>query len=159
MPLIRDGQIVADSWKRLDDDEALPETGDMIVSLQRFQSERVALKKRDGRTGIALGNDIEPDDIADFLPEVDLIALTFPAFTDGRAYSQARQLRTQLGFKGELRATGAVLADQAAFLKRVGFDTFETQSGQPLEVWNRAARSMSVAYQRGYGGDQITRQL
>lgn len=159
MPLIRDGQIIEDAWTRLGDEDALPESGDVIVSFERFQSEREALKARNGRSGVALDNDVEPEDIAELLPKVDLIALTFPAFTDGRAYSQARQLRIQLGYEGELRATGVVLADQAAFLKRVGFDTFETQSSQPVEVWNRAARSMSVAYQRGYGGDQATRQF
>lgn len=159
MPLIRDGQIVEDTWTHIDDESALPESGDVIVSLQRFQSEREALRARVGRTGVTLDNNVEPDEVAELLPEIDLIALTFPAFTDGRAYSQARQLRTHLGYEGELRATGTVLADQAAFLKRVGFDTFETESRQPIDVWNRAAQSMSVAYQRGYSGDQATRQL
>ena len=159
MPLIRDGQIVEDTWTLVDDVEPLPASGDIIVSLDRFLAEGPGLLAREGRLGLALDNVIDPDDIQEFLQHLDLIALEFPAFTDGRAYSQARQLRNHLGFTGELRATGAVLADQAAFLTLVGFDTFHTERGQPLDVWKRAASSMSVAYQRGYGGPQATRRI
>lgn len=159
MPLIRDGQIVEDSWTTVDDVEPLPETGDVIVSLDRFLNERAELTAREGRLGVAIDNTIDPNGLKDYLGDIDLIALEFPAFTDGRAYSQAQHLRSHLGFKGELRATGTVLADQAAFLTRVGFDTFDTESEQPLEVWQKAATSMSVAYQRNYGGSQATRQI
>ena len=61
------------------------------------------------------------------------------------------------GFEGELRAIGNVLADQAAFLCRVGFDSFEVDSSQSIDVWNKALASMTVAYQRGYDGEQTTR--
>jgi len=159
MPLIRDGQIIEDTWTLVDDVEPLPASGDIIVSLDRFLNEGPVLLAREGRLGLVVDNAIDPDDIREFLQHVDLIALEFPAFTDGRAYSQAHQLRTHLGFKGELRATGAVLADQAAFLTRVGFDTFHTESNQPMDVWKSAAGSMSVAYQRGYGGPQATRRI
>lgn len=157
MPLIRDGKIVEDRWLSLEDDAALPASGDVIVSLGRLKQEADALKTRSGRTGVALENDADEEEIAPYLPHLALIALTFPAFTDGRAYSQARQLRTKLGFEGELRATGNVLADQAAFLHRVGFDSFEVDDALSIDVWNKAAGSMSVAYQRGYDGDQATR--
>ena len=157
MPLIRNGQVVEDNWTVVQDDEDLPETGDIIVSLDRFLVERAALAAREGRIGLAVDNAIDPDNIKDILPSVDLVSLEFPAFTDGRAYSQAHHLRAHLGFKGELRATGTVLADQAAFLTRVGFDSFATDSTQPPEVWAKAVGSMSVAYQRGYGGPQATR--
>lgn len=157
MPLIKDGKIVEDRWVRLEDDADLPDDGDVIISLEQLENAGEAIKARTGCTGLALENSVEPDDIAGHLPDLDLIALDFPAFTDGRAYSQARQLRTKLGFKGELRATGNVLADQAGFMHRVGFDAFEVPSGFSLDVWNKAARSMTVAYQRGYGGDLGTR--
>jgi uncharacterized protein (DUF934 family) len=157
MPLIKDGQIVEDSWVTLDDEAELPIQGDVIVSLERLEKEADAIKARSGRTGVALENSVDENVIEAYLSRLDLIALDFPAFTDGRAYSQARQLRTKLGFKGELRATGNVLVDQAAFLCRVGFDSFEVDATQSIDVWNKALRSMSVAYQRGYDGDQATR--
>jgi uncharacterized protein (DUF934 family) len=74
--------------------------------------------------------------------------LPFPAFVDGRAYSIARQIR-QLGYRGELRATGNVLPDQFQFMSQVGFNTFEVSERFPLEMWQAAAKQMSLAYQRG----------
>jgi uncharacterized protein (DUF934 family) len=157
MPLIRDGQIVENSWVIIDDEAELPSKGDITVSLDRLKNEADTLIARTGGLGIALENDVDEDEIETFLAQIDLITLTFPAFTDGRAYSQARQLRTKLGFEGELRAIGNVLADQAAFLCRVGFDSFEVDSSQSINVWNKALASMTVAYQRGYDGEQTTR--
>ena len=54
-----------------------------------------------------------------------IIALDFPKFSDGRAFSTARLLREKHGYAGELRAVGNVLADQIPLMRRVGFDTFE----------------------------------
>jgi uncharacterized protein (DUF934 family) len=83
-----------------------------------------------------------------FLPRLALIVLPFPAFTDGRAYSLARQIR-ETGFVGELRASGNVLPDQLQFMRQVGFDAFEVPDRFTPEVWLRSARQMSLAYQRG----------
>ncbi len=157
MPLIKDGKFVEDSWVALDDETVIPEQGNVIISLERLRKEGASIKARDGNLGIALANSADEGEIAAYLPHIDLIALHFPAFTDGRAFSQARRLRTKHGFTGELRATGNVLADQASFLARVGFDSFEVDDAQPLEIWNKARYSMSLAYQRGYDGEQATR--
>lgn len=159
MQLIRDGQIVENSWVIIDDETELHSKGDIIVSLGRLKNEPDTLIARTGRLGIALENDADEDEVETFLAQIDLITLRFPAFTDGRAYSQAHQLRTKLGYEGELRATGNVLADQAAFLCRVGFDSFEIDDSQSIDVWNMALGSMTVAYQRGYDGEQATRTL
>ncbi len=157
MPLIKNGQIADDTWQVLEDDAPLPEQGDVIVALERFLAEIDQIRTRSGRTGIAIENTVDPQEVTAHLDDLDLIALDFPAFTDGRAYSQARQLRTKQGYTGELRATGNVLADQAGFLLQVGFDAFEVAADQSLDVWNKAANSMALAYQRGYGGTQKTR--
>lgn len=157
MPLIRNGAIVEDRWKRLDDDAALPGDGDVILSLGRLQANRDRIATRSGETGVILPNSARAEEIEALLPHLSLIALEFPAFTDGRAYSQARQLRTKLGYTGELRAIGIVLADQAAFMRRVGIDAFETDGRQSLETWKKALHSMTLAYQRGYDGNAATR--
>ena len=65
------------------------------------------------------------DDIAADLARFSLIALAFPKFSDGRAFSTARLLREKHGYSGELRAVGNVLSDQIPFMRRVGFDAFE----------------------------------
>lgn len=157
MPLIRDGEIAGDGWVRIDDDAPLPGDRDVILSFGRLKAEGGALAARNGRTGVALPNDADPEEIAELLPLLDLVTLDFPKFTDGRAYSQARQLRTKLGFTNELRATGDVLADQAAFMQQVGFDSFEVSGEQPPETWLEALGSMSLTYQRGYAGGAKTR--
>ena len=157
MPLIKDGHIIEDSWSVLEDGAEIPSRGDVVVALERFLSDVDAMNRRVGRTGVALENTDDPEDLAPHIGDIDLISLVFPAFTDGRAYSQARHLRHHLGYTGELRATGNVLADQAGFLTQVGFDAFDLTSGQSVDVWNRASRAMTLAYQRGYDGDQKTR--
>ena len=60
---------------------------------------------------ITLANTEEVTALGDRLIGVRLVVLHFPKFTDGRAYSQARQLRERLGYTDELRATGVVLRD------------------------------------------------
>ena len=65
------------------------------------------------------------DDIAGDLSRFAIIALDFPKFSDGRAFSTARLLREEHGYAGELRAVGNVLADQIPLMRRVGFDAFE----------------------------------
>ena len=76
-----------------------------------------------------------------------LVALVFPSFRDGRAYSQARLLREQHGFHGELRATGDILRDQFLFLLRAGFDAFEVKKDADAEAFAAAVLRYSVFYQ------------
>jgi len=86
------------------------------------------------------------------VPRLDLIALHFPKFSDGRAYSQARLLRGRLGFGGELRATGNVLQDQLPFMLRCGFDSFESDQKGFGEALARARTLFSVVYQPAEDG-------
>jgi uncharacterized protein (DUF934 family) len=81
------------------------------------------------------------------LEGVNLIVLNFPKFTDGRAYSQARLLRERLGYRGELRATGAVFLDQLPFMLRCGFDSFESDQKGFGEALAKARTLFSVVYQ------------
>ena len=157
MPLIKDGRFIEDGWTVLDHDADIPGSGDVIVPLERYLSQADELNRRVGRVGVALENTADPEDIAPYLSDIDLVALAFPAFTDGRAYSQARQLRHQLDYTGELRATGNVLADQAGFLRQVGFDSFEVASDQSIDVWTKASNAVTLTYQRGYDGNRRTR--
>ena len=69
---------------------------------------------------------------------MSLVALVFPKFQDGRAYSQARILRERFGYRGEMRATGQVLRDQFVFMLRAGFDAFEVKKDADAEGLRRA---------------------
>ncbi len=147
MPLLKDGQIVADDWVRVDDDADIADEVAVVVSLERWLDQADTLKQRNARVAVSLNNDQSVAQIVDDLDAIDAVFLTFPAYTDGRAYSQARLLRQRYGYKGEIRATGNVLRDQYAFMQRCGFDAFEIADGADLAGWGKSASAMSAAYQ------------
>ena len=72
---------------------------------------------------VALDNDADPFAYSDAIAHADRVELHFPNFTDGRAFSQAYLIRRRLGFTGDLRATGEVLADQLIQMERTGFSS------------------------------------
>ena len=148
MPLLKHNAIVPDTWTELAGEAPLPDTGDVIVPLARLLKEKDALSRRRNRLGVRLGNTDKVEALGSLLPELAVIVLPFPAFNDGRAYSLARKLR-EMGYQGELRASGNILPDQLQFMLQVGFDAFEIGDRFTLETWQKAARQMSLAYQRG----------
>jgi len=152
MPLIKDNRIVEDSWVTLADDESVPQGAWPVVGLERWRAERAALMDLGVPLGIRLNSDQPPRLIADELEHFALVALAFPKFTDGRAYSYARLLRERYGYAGELRAVGAVLLDQALFMVRCGFDAFEVPDVISAEAWRAALRRISVRYQPAADG-------
>jgi uncharacterized protein (DUF934 family) len=147
MPLIKHDALVHDPWVATGDEGPLPVEAHIIVSLERWRNERAQLLARNGRLGIRLRSDQPPALIGDDLDRFDLIALEFPQFKDGRAYSHARLLRERYRFTGELRAVGNVLRDQLVFMERCGFDAFEVADETALDGWRKAAREISVRYQ------------
>jgi uncharacterized protein (DUF934 family) len=147
MPLLKQGVVVEDRFRRLVDADALPAEGAVLVTLERWQTQREALLARGQSLGIEVPNSEPVESISRDIPHFALIALVFPKFTDGRAYSQARILRDRLGFVGELRATGQVLTDQLLFLHRCGFDSFELASASPAHSWQNALAAFSNFYQ------------
>jgi uncharacterized protein (DUF934 family) len=113
---------------RVREGETLPEAP-AIVSKTRWLVERKLLAARTTPLGLLIAAGEDVDDIAADLVRFALIALDFPKFSDGRAFSTARLLREKHGFTGELRAVGNVLSDQIPYMRRVGFDTFEVTHG------------------------------
>jgi uncharacterized protein (DUF934 family) len=147
MPLIKDKRIVADRWCYVDDDAPLPAAGGVIVSLVRWRAERSALAGRNSPLGVLLNSDDRAEDIAADLAYFEVVALEFPAFKDGRAYSTARLLRDRYHYVGELRAVGDVLRDQLQFLARCGFDAFEYAGKTPADEALKAFYEIEVVYQ------------
>jgi len=97
--------------------------------------------------GVALSNDDEVEDLRNDLPRIDLVALNFPKWVDGRAYSQARLLRSRFRFTGEVRATGEVLVDMMPLLQRTGFDAVVMRRDQSIEAAQRALTFFPGHYQ------------
>jgi uncharacterized protein (DUF934 family) len=81
-----------------------------------------------------------------------LVALAFPKFRDGRAFTSATLLRQRLGFKGEIRAVGDVLREQAGFMLRCGFDAFVPSDGSSAEDWTKATHRHRHVYQTAADG-------
>ena len=148
MPVIKGTQFADDSWITLGKDDPLPESGDIVLPLPCLLAEPRLLETHRGKLGVAIANNDRIEALTPYLEQIALIVLPFPAFSDGRAYSQARQLREQ-GYRGELRASGDVLPDQLQFMLQVGFDSFAVSDRFPPDAWAKAARTMSLAYQRG----------
>jgi uncharacterized protein (DUF934 family) len=152
MPLLKDGRVVSDLWRHLEDGDALPPAEPVTVSWKRWSSERDALAAHDGPLGLRLPNDVPVTSFAGDAARFDLIVLSFPRFTDGRAYSQARLLRGRLRFRGELRASGNVLRDQLLFMRRCGIDAFEVSERAITENWLAALRDFDIFYQPAEDG-------
>jgi uncharacterized protein (DUF934 family) len=147
MPLLKDGTIVEDPWVAVADGDAPPEGKPLLVSLARFQAERSSLVARGVPLGVKVPNTTDIAILAPDFGTLSLVALVFPKFNDGRAFSQARLLRERHGFKGEIRATGAVLRDQLLFMQRCGFDAFEIVNQDAVAAWRTALAEIQVFFQ------------
>lgn len=146
MRAIKNKQIIEDDWLLLSSNATIPDVGDVIVDLARWTKENELLRRRQGKTGVLLKSDENPEDIPhrDAIP---LIAIEFPKFTDGRGYSHARLLRERFQYKGELRAVGNVLRDQLFYMLRCGIDSFVLQPGKDIQGALQAFDEFDVTYQ------------
>lgn len=97
--------------------------------------------------GVALANDFDVEELVADLPRLALIALQFPKWVDGRAYTQARLLRVRYRFAGEIRAVGDVLVDMLPLLARTGFDAVQLRGDQSREAAERALTFFPGHYQ------------
>ena len=97
--------------------------------------------------GVLLANDVEVTEIAGDLPRLALVALQFPKWVDGRAYSQAKVLRSRYRYGGEVRALGEVLVDMLPLLQRTGFDAVVMRADQSREAAERALDFFRGHYQ------------
>src|SRR5271167_2744368 len=123
-----------------------------MVPPGRSWADAAELTSREAPIGLIWPNDRKVAELAPWLDRLALIALTFPNFRDGRAYSQARQLRERYGFRRELRATGEILRDQFLFLTRAGFDSLEVKKAADAAAFAEAIGRYSVFYQQSANG-------
>jgi uncharacterized protein (DUF934 family) len=147
MTLIKNGEVVENTWRNLEDGDQVSGEEAIIVTLGRWQNEKDTFAGRNGALGIRLESHQKPEAIADDVDRFDVIALDFSALPDGRAFSYARILRERYGYKGELRAVGKVIQDQLYFMHRCGFDAFELLEGEDIDKSIAALSSFTVAYQ------------
>lgn len=129
------GKAVANDVQWIADDAELPASGRISVSLKRWTAERATLEALPALDiGVRLANTTDVTEAWPQLSGRSRIEIEFPAFGDGRAYSQARLLRERYAFHGEIRAIGAaVVLDQARELARCGVDAFALRDDQKPE--------------------------
>jgi uncharacterized protein (DUF934 family) len=145
MRFVKGGQPAEDRFRRVADDAPIPEGVPVLLTDKRFLAEADKLAGRD--VGVLWPNNRDIEELAPHLGALACIALVFPSFRDGRAYSQARLLRQRYQYRGELRATGQVLRDQFLFMLRAGFDAFEAQKDSDAESFPEVVRRYTRYYQ------------
>jgi len=129
----------------LADDEPMQPSAGRLVPWPRWAAADWQL--REGVADVAVANDVDVRELVPYLPRLRRIALQFPKWTDGRAYSQARLLRVRHRYAGELRAIGDVIPDMAAQLHRTGFDAAVLRAGESVDVARRMLALIPAFYQ------------
>lgn len=153
MRYIKNGALAADPFVYVDGDEPVPSGVPAIVPAHwLLAAAQEQIEKRGAPLGVSWPNDKPESELAPFLPYLALVALKFPVFRDGRAFTQARLLRERYGFKGEIRATGDVLRDQFLFMLRSGFDAFEVKKDADADAFSQALHEFTLRYQPAADG-------
>ncbi|MDQ0395052.1 DUF934 domain-containing protein [Labrys monachus] len=153
MALWKNGRFEADNYVQVGDGESLPD-GAVIVTLERFLAERTALTARNTPLGVLLQPSDDITLLADDLPSLPLLALAFPKFGDGRAFSLARIARERYGFKGELRAVGDILFDRVAYMVRCGFDALDITNAPTVAALQAGRLPLSHEHYQPTGTDR-----
>lgn len=142
----------ADVWTR-SEGAAIDNISHALVAWEALP-EALQQKSRDQRLGVIIPNNVSIAELKLVLRQLSLVAVSFPAFSDGRGFSLAKLIRNH-GFTGTLRASGPLIADQFAYAVSCGFDEIELPDAsagrQPIEQWVKAVAQISHGYQRGYG--------
>ncbi|HTR00709.1 MAG TPA: DUF934 domain-containing protein [Candidatus Acidoferrum sp.] len=153
MPRLIDtlGNVVDNAWDLLPKDATLDQAKAsaaklVIVACQLWLAEKAALLSTGKTFGVWLDSNETAGEIAGDLSLLPLVALNFPTFMDGRAYSTAALLREHYDYEGEIRAIGDVLRDQLFFMKRCGFTSFNLKDSVKLEDAQKALKDFSTTY-------------
>jgi len=154
--LWKNGQFEANTYSSVGDEDALPD-GAVIVSLKRFLAEKDSLAARNTPLGVLLQPADKIELLADDLPNLALLALAFPKFGDGRAFSLARIARERYGFKGELRAVGDILFDRVAYMIRCGFDALDITNAPTVAALEAGKVPVSHEHYQPTGSDKTKR--
>ena len=147
MPLVKQGRITTDPFVRVADGAELLGDGAVLVTAERFLADPEALLRRSGKLWVIWPNNRSLEYLVPHLDRLASVALVFPTFRDGRAYSQARLLRERHGYDRELRAIGQILRDQFVFMTRAGFDAFEVKKDADADAFAATMKRYSVFYQ------------
>ncbi|MDF2445568.1 MAG: oxidoreductase [Moraxellaceae bacterium] len=159
--LIKDGVIVDDTYTLVaesDDGSLVLPSGPVLVKLPTWRKHRESLLQHSHARGVQLAPDEFAEAVAPDLAHLDLIAIEFPAFADGRGYSTATLLRNRHGYTGELRAVGDVFKDTLFFQQRCGFNAFTVRADKDISDALAGLSTFSVRYQGAVDTTPLFRQ-
>ena len=140
-------EVIVDDWVRYDRFRAQGGIRRVLVSLEDLGRYPRYFERSLFQLGVELEADDEIDDIASWLPRLDLVSLNFAVFADGRPFSQAKLLRERFDYRGDIRAHGQVLRDQLSFMQRCGINQFRLAEGEDVELALSAFQDISKSYQ------------
>ena len=146
MQIVKDNQLIDNSWKYVADDAELVD-GDITISLLRWEKDHQQLLAHEGKLGLRIAPNDSVDEMAANLKGIDLVELDFPDFADGRLFSHAWYLRSRFGYQGEIRATGHFMPDQVFYLSRVGVNSFAPEKVEYLPFVLTNLNDFTVEYQ------------
>jgi len=144
--IIKDRAITESEFTVNDVENASVDGSNAILPLTFYLEHRDQLIGRND-IGVWLEAGDEIEDVAEFVNELPIVALNFPAFADGRAYSSANILKRTMQYQGEIRAIGDVRRDQLSQMMHCGFNAFELADGQDTNKCLEALDSFSDNYQ------------
>jgi len=149
--IIKNREIIVDQWISITNPEqdlaSTDASANIIVELAYWLENKTSLIERAGKVGVLLLGSDEPELFHHELDNIDLIAINFPKFGDGRGYSIARLLCERYGYQQEIRAVGDVLRDQLRFMERCGFNAYALRSDRNIEEALASFSAISVNYQ------------
>ena len=149
--IIKDGGIVDDIWTLLDSDSEPvfdPQSEHpSILPLSLWLQQPRQLRASDRCPGLWIEAEQDLAAISADIGRVPVIAIRFSSFADGTAFSTGATLREVLGFEGELRAFGGLIADQVPLLRRCGFNVFALAEDKDLELALQLLINSQLSYQ------------
>ena len=146
--ILRQREVQPDPWHYLE--EPHPAGAALIVPAAQLRRENERWWAWGGRLGVRFAPSERVEELEPDLRRLDLVAIAFPVFGDGRGFSQVRLLRERYGFGGEVRAIGAgVTPEVAQLLARCGADAFELAAPEQAHALRAAFARYEVAYQPG----------
>lgn len=135
----------SDPWTLAAEGDVTP-AAHLLLSWAQWQGVRDTWPDRLS-AGVVFPNDGDLNALLPDLPRLALVALPFPKWTDGRAYSLARTLRVRHRFAGQIRAIGDVIPDMCHQLHRTGFDAVVLRTGESVETAQRMLNFVPEYYQ------------
>lgn len=148
--LTKDGVVKPNHWQIISKEDGINleelKEGHWLVCADVFLSDTETLEAMPN-VGIWLDAGDEVGPIQEYLKKTSIIAINFPVFADGRGFSLAQQLKSELDFQGEILAIGHFMDEQLFYLKRCGVDSFALTEGSNIDAMGLILKDFTNNYQ------------